>query len=211
MIIGDDEQLDAIAEQYSSQDQAVFPWAPPGVASPFGNARAPTPAAILAEAATLTFPASLARWSGTDPDLPEPPLGEWPMRSAVEETGLTVASDVLSGRFFRLVHILLIPTTHSWEVPAYLRWGDWNGCPPPAQHVAALRHWHERFGVELVGMDRDTLNLRATRRPADREAALALAHEQYRYCQDIIDQGVGSLSELAALLMNKDWWFFWWD
>lgn len=210
VIVGDDEQLDAIAEQFSLEDQAVFP-PPPGVPSPFGDAPAPTPTAILAEAATLSFPESLAQWSGTDPDQPEPPLGEWPAPRAVEGSGLTVASDILSGKPFPLVHILLIPTTRSWEVPAYLRWGNWNACPPPAQHVAALRRWHERFGVELVGMNRDTLNLRTARRPADREAALALAREHYPYCPDVIDQGLGSLSALAAVLMADDWWYFWWD
>lgn len=207
VIVGDDEQLDALAEQFSLEDQAVFPM-PPGAPSPFGDASPPTPAAILAEAATLSFPESLAHWSGNDPELPEPPLGEWPAPGAVEGSGLTVASDILSGESFPLVHILLIPTTRSWEVPAYLRWGNWNACPPPAQHVAALRRWHERFGVELVGINRDTLNLRAARRPADRAVALALGLEHYSYCPDVIDQGVGSLSALAAMLMANDWWYF---
>jgi hypothetical protein len=193
VIIGDDEQLDAIADQFSIDDPA------------------PAVAAILAKAAALRFPDSLAQWAGTDPDLPDPPLGTWPAPDAVEGTGLTVASDTVSGAPFSRVHILLIPTASSWEVPAYLRWGNWNACPAPEQHVAALRHWHERFGVELVGINRDTLNLRATRRPADRQAALALAGDQHRYCPDTIDQGAGSLSALAAILMATDWWFFWWD
>ena len=96
-------------------------------------------------------------------------------------------------------------------MPAYLRWGGWNDCPPPAQHVAALKCWRERFGVELVGVNGDTQNLRATRRPADRETAMTLAHEQYAYCPDIVEQGVGGLSALAARLMADDWWYFWWD
>ena len=193
VIVGDDEQLDAIAEQFSIDEPA------------------PAPAAILAKAAALRFPDSLAQWSGTDPDLPDPPLGTWPAPDAVAGTGLTVANDIVSGAPFSRVHILLIPPASSWEVPAYLRWGNWNACPAPEQHVAALRHWNERFGAELVGIDRDTLNLRTTRRPADRQSALALAGDQYRYFPDIIDQGVGSLSTLAAILMAGDWWFFWWD
>lgn len=209
VIIGDDEQLDAIAEQFSLEDPAVFPMSP-GVPS-LGDALPPTPSAILAESAKLSFPESLAQWSGTDPDLPDPPLGEWPAPGAVESSGLTVASDILSGKPFPLVHILLIPTSRSWEVPAYLRWGNWNACPPPAQHVAALRRWHERFGVELVGINRDTLNVRAARRPADRDVALALGREHYSYCPDVIDQGLDGLSALAAHLMANDWWYFWWD
>jgi hypothetical protein len=53
--------------------------------------------------------------------------------------------------------------------------------------------------------------LRVARRPATREAALELAREQYLYCNDIVDQGTGSLSGLAASLTTDDWWFFWWD
>lgn len=193
VIVGDDEQLEAIAEQFSLEDEPI------------------TPAEILAEAETLSFPESLAEWSGTDPDLPEPPLGEWPAPGTVQGAGLSVASDVLSGKPLPLVHILLIPTTRSWEVPAFLRWGDWNASPPPALHVAVLKDWHERFGVELVAINQSTLNLRTVRRPADRETALALAHEHYLYCPDVVDQGVGSLSALAALLMSDDWWYFWWD
>lgn len=210
VIVGNDEQLEAIAELFSLDDEAVFP-TPTGVTPHFGSAPSPTPAAILAKAATYSLPTILAQRVNADPDWPEPPLGEWPAPGAVEGSGLTVASDILSGRPFPRVHILLIPTAHSWEVPAYLRWGGWNDCPSPAEHVAALRHWHERFGVELIGLTLDTLNLRAIRRPADRDEALALAREHYTYCPDAVDQGVGSLSALAASLLTNDWWFFWWD
>jgi hypothetical protein len=40
---------------------------------------------------------------------------------------------------------------------------------------------------------------------------MALAWEQYWYCLDIVDQGVGSVSALAATLLNSTYWYFWWD
>ena len=55
------------------------------------------------------------------------------------------------------------------------------------------------------------MNLRVAERPGTRAEALALAQEHYDYCYDIVDQGVGTLSQLAAALMNDDWWYFWWD
>jgi hypothetical protein len=109
------------------------------------------------------------------------------------------------------VHIALIPTDDWTTIPAHLQWGGWNACPHPEFHVAALRSWRDRFGAELVGLSRDTLELRVSRRPQTREAALELAREQYAYCNDIVDQGVGTLSVLAADLMADPWWFFWWD
>lgn len=207
VVIGGDEALERIADQFSIDDPELF-----------GGPMAPGPrpiAEIVQAAANLHFPADLARWPGAyrEEDL-RAPIGEWPdgdPTGASGEDGLTVAHDMRSGRAFEQVHILLIPTQDGSEVPAYLRWGNWNACPPPEYHVAALRSWHERYGVELVGIDGDTMNLRAARRPGSREEALALARELYRYCPDIVDQGAGTLSALAATLMASDWWFFWWD
>jgi hypothetical protein len=65
--------------------------------------------------------------------------------------------------------------------------------------------------VELVGLSFDVTNLQTAKRPETREVALALAREQYTYCNDIIDQGTDTLSALAATLMVSDWWYFWWD
>ena len=96
-------------------------------------------------------------------------------------------------------------------IPAFMRWGDWNSCPQAAYHVAALRAWRDRYGAELIGLSSDTINLRVARKPATREEALELARAQYVYCNDIIDQGVGSYLGLAAGLMTDDWWYFWWD
>jgi hypothetical protein len=207
VVVGDDEALERIADQFSMFDPQVS-----GVSI---GAPPRAPAEIVEGAAGLRFPADLARWSGAyrEEDL-RSPVGEWPGDSAAEvaqEDGLTVARNLLTGEAFERVHILLIPTRNDWEVPAYLRWGDWNACPPPEYHVSALRSWHDRYGAELVGINGDTMNLRAARKPAGRDEALALAHEQYRYCPDIVDQGTGTISALAATLMSSDWWYFWWD
>jgi hypothetical protein len=53
--------------------------------------------------------------------------------------------------------------------------------------------------------------LRVASRPKTRKEALALARDQYIYCTDLIDQGGGTYSALAADLMANDWWHFWWD
>ena len=57
----------------------------------------------------------------------------------------------------------------------------------------------------------DVMNIRVQRKPDTRAAALDLAREHYVYCSDIVDQGAGTLSALAAALMENDWWYFWWD
>jgi hypothetical protein len=55
------------------------------------------------------------------------------------------------------------------------------------------------------------VDLRVARRPDTREQALELAREHYAYCNDIVDQGEGTLSPLAACLIADERWNFWWD
>jgi hypothetical protein len=185
----------------------------------------------LAAASAIRFPQDLAkmrhdqnvaacealRKMGVSADLDdeefqvrEPPLGEWPT-SPSESPGLSVAYDILTHRPLPKVHIVLVPTDDPTTVPAHLHWGGWNECPAPEYHVAALRHWREHYGAELVGLNMDVMNLRVARKPATRDEALELARVQHAYCNDIVDQGTDCLSVLAADLMAHNWWYFWWD
>ena len=140
----------------------------------------------------------------------EPPIGHWPIRSP-GPVALTVIQDWRTGQAFDSVYIVLVPTEDSTTIPAYLRWGGWNANPLPEYHVAALRSWRDRFSAELIGLSGDVMNIRVATRPQSRDEALALAREQYAYCNDIVDQGMGTLSYLAAALKAHNWWFFWWD
>jgi hypothetical protein len=140
----------------------------------------------------------------------KPEIGEWP-QYVPPAPELTLAHDIRTGRPVEKLYLTLIPTDEWATVPAHLFWGGWNACPEPEYHVAAFRSWRHRFDIELVGIGRDTLNLKVGRRPATRDVAVELAREQYLYCNDIVDQGLGSLEALAASLMEANWWFFWWD
>ena len=140
----------------------------------------------------------------------KPDIGEWP-HGAPPAPELTLAHDILTGRPQERLYLTLIPSDEWATVPAHLFWGGWNACPDPEHHVAAFRSWRHRFDIELVGIGGDTLNIKVGRRPATRDAAIELAREQYLYCNDIVDQGLGSLEALAASLMESDWWYFWWD
>jgi hypothetical protein len=184
-------------------------------------------AEILSAAAAIKFPENLFKMRRDEraealaalrkvkPAYPsedehEPPLGEWPTME-FPSMGLSIAHDLMTRKPFPNVYIVLVPTDDSATIPAHLHWGSWNECPAPEYHVAALRHWRSAYGAELVGLGRDTIDLKVARKPATRDEALELARVQYAYCNDIIDQGTRSYSVLAAGLMADDWWFFWWD
>lgn len=133
------------------------------------------------------------------------PLGEWPEHPQPFNGFLILDQQSAD------LALVLIPTKQSWEVPIYLGFGGWNACPHPGEIAGLLRHWFGMWGAELVAMAFDTLELRVGRSPQERETALNLAREHYLACQDIVDQGVGSLNALAAGLLGGNTWFFWWD
>src|SRR5262245_6384758 len=192
VILGDDESVAGIMDSYPSRPNkgAV--------------------AKILAAADGIEHPKDLVSHRQEEEESEPPPIGKWPTDVSMS-IGPSAVVDITTDKPLDKVHIALIPTDDWTTIPAYLHWGGWNACPDPAFHVAALRSWRDRFGAELVGLGHDTMDLRVTRRPQTREAALELAREQYAYCNDIVDQGTGTLSALAASLKADPWWFFWWD
>lgn len=99
-----------------------------------------------------------------------------------------------------------------FDVPAITSWtGAANADISGDEHLAVLRHWHDRFGAELVVLGFDTVELAVARPPTDPSIALDVAHDQYAYCPDVIDQGFESMAALVKQQVTRRSWFFWWD
>lgn len=109
------------------------------------------------------------------------------------------------------VCIALLPTQHSWHVPALLRFGGWNDCPFTEEHVAMFRYWQGRFGAEVVGIAGDVVEMTVPKPPQDQNNALELAREQWIYCEEMVTEGTQTLEALAASLLKANVWFFWWE
>ena len=137
-------------------------------------------------------------------------LGDWPP-DPIEKMGFTLAHDILSGELKADLCGLRVKVDASWQIPAHLRYGGWNDCPFPAVHCAVWKYWEQRYGAKIVGASSDVLEAYVAHPPASREEAIQLAWEQYFYCYDIVDQGVQTISNLAASLLNHESWYFWWD
>ncbi len=107
----------------------------------------------------------------------------------------------------------LFPTTHSWEVPALLRFGDFNECPGPGAHVSIMKHWSEKYGLELVSMSRCDWLAFVGRPPQTRTGALILSQEHIDYCPEfVVDTRChGNIEALASWLLRTTYWSFWWD
>jgi hypothetical protein len=210
ILIGSDDDLDRTAEQFSIDDPAVHPYLLQGEASPEPPR---SPVRILAVAQALVFPKDFYAWPGAfQTDELTAPSGTWPVSAAAPSAYVPIiAMDAQSGGFQERLNVAFLPLLRSWEAPAYLRWGGWNACPPPEYHVAALRRWDERFGLEVVAMGPDRIDLKIANPPQDQDMLLATAREIYRYCPDIVDQGAGSLADLAATMISGSSWTLWWD
>jgi Domain of unknown function (DUF4253) len=141
---------------------------------------------------------------------PEEMLGEWP-GEILEKGSIDLHKEVLSGKVKPGVYLGLAKIEKPWHLPAILKYGAWNECPEPEVHCAFHREWQERFGAEITGMSGDVVECAVRNPPADRKTATILAWEQYWYCPDIVEQGCGSVSNLAATLLNSHYWYFWWD
>lgn len=169
-----------------------------------------TPAQILQKAQVIDHAAWFVEREAEEPDYFDVPMGFWP-EEAEPNNALMAHLDILTLRPRKQVYIGKIPTSHSWEVPAYLKLGGWNECPFPEHQVAISKYWHERYGAELVVATRDTVEYQVARPAQNRGEAERLAREQFLYCADIVHQGSQTLNNLTASLLNGTVWYFWWD
>ncbi|RJF87840.1 DUF4253 domain-containing protein [Oleomonas cavernae] len=232
VIIGDDEALDRVAEQ-------------------FARSSAGSPESILMAATSLRHPQSLidhlaeaeaqaeaaleelqplfkAKWEEGIRNGGIPAPGSDQMRRMLESVPILQAPAYPSpgeahavpgpmiiadyrGNYYPRVHILLIPAKEMAAVPAFLRLGGWDAYPQPEYQVAALRSWHKRLGAELVCASNDRMDILVHCRPRDESEAMALAREIHVFCPDVVNQGPGPIEDYAVYLMQNDWWNLWWD
>ncbi len=103
-----------------------------------------------------------------------------------------------------------VPVTNPWEIFAYLPFGGWNECPDTLELMAVCKYWYEKYYVRPVVISSDMLEFNDIR-INDEATALKVATEMYIFCNDIIEQGLGTINKLSKLLMTSVPWTFWWD
>jgi hypothetical protein len=111
------------------------------------------------------------------------------------------------------VRVALCAGQGGYDWSTVLGYGTWNESPPPAEHRAVLRHWHESHGAELVCMTTDSVELAMSRPPSNKQDALDFAWEYASYCPDGVDAIYYSddLAQLAASLLGAEVVLAWWD
>jgi len=119
--------------------------------------------------------------------------------------------DYATGRLYETIIIARIPTDKPWELAAWIPMGGWNECPAPEVQVAVFKYWYEKYGAIPAVVHSDIWELYVEKPPRTKDAAAALAWEQYGFCSDIIWQGAQKINVLASTLLNSKIWYFWWD
>ncbi len=75
-----------------------------------------------------------------------------------------------------------------------------------------LRSWEDRFGARLLTIGPGAeIQLLVDRPPRTREAAEQIAVEHCVFCDECAGQGLGSVPEVAAAILDAPIWTFWWD
>jgi hypothetical protein len=74
--------------------------------------------------------------------------------------------------------------------------------------IKELKTWDSEFGIDIWQAETDTIQLRLKRLPKD---VPVFAKRVYKFCPDIVDQGVGSVSALAKDIAGKKALTLWWD
>ena len=127
------------------------------------------------------------------------------------QAGFASLIDLLTGEPKPRVHIGLVRVARPEHLFAVLGFGDWNDCPPAHVHVALHHHWNLTYGAIPVTLSDDVVECFVPNPPTANADVLALAAEHFAYCYDIVEQGFGSKSKLAASLVAAKTWYFWWD
>ncbi len=74
--------------------------------------------------------------------------------------------------------------------------------------IKELKKWDREIGIDIWQAETDTIQIKLRSAPKD---PLAFAKRVYKFCPDIVDQGVGSVKELAKVISREKAVFLWWD
>ncbi|WP_084045250.1 DUF4253 domain-containing protein [Deinococcus hopiensis] len=61
--------------------------------------------------------------------------------------------------------LALLPSLTTWDAAVRLGFGGFSGCPVPAEHDAVLSEWHCRYGLQVMSVTEDCLEIAVNRHP----------------------------------------------
>lgn len=107
--------------------------------------------------------------------------------------------------------ILKVPTRKPWEILGYIPMGGYNECPTPDSQIAVAEYWYKKYKAVPTVITANSIEFMIERPPQNFQDAEKLAYEHYLFCNEIINNGLGSIRKLASILKDSTVWSFWWE
>lgn len=154
-----------------------------------------------------------------DADTIAPFTSEWPGLAPAGErvadpdaTAARVAAELLDAGRLPGARAGLIPVRRSADILSALGWTAAGNHSDTGPLSTVLRSWEDRFGLRVVALHFDRLDVSVAAPPRTMTEALAVAAEHHAFCPDNIRQGYDTIREYAAEgLLGSRHWTFWWD
>ena len=126
--------------------------------------------------------------------------------------GNTSFNGIINDETGRTLPLLLaeVPANQPWQILAWFPIGGWEHCPKAEHLVSVAKHWFEEFGAVPAVISEGIMEF-VVPHPVSEEESFPLAKEHYAFCTDIVDQNLGTINALAAVLRKSTVWFFGWE
>ncbi len=74
--------------------------------------------------------------------------------------------------------------------------------------ITKLSEYDRMFGIDIFHAETDTIEFRFSKLPDDMQA---FCKDLYRFCPDIVNQGVGTVEAMESEIRRRNEVFLWWD
>jgi hypothetical protein len=111
-------------------------------------------------------------------------------------------------RFKRAKQVSLIRTQDQWDVLRLQQTDGINYDITTDSLITLLKQFDKKYSIRVLGAGLDWCEFSIEEEPVD---WMALAREVYAICPDVVDQGTGTVEELAREMNANNRLFLWWD
>lgn len=74
--------------------------------------------------------------------------------------------------------------------------------------IKKLTEYHRKYDIDIFHAETDTIEFRFSKLPAD---LAVFCNDLYKFCPDIVDQGVGTVEDLENVIRRSNEVLLWWD
>jgi len=104
--------------------------------------------------------------------------------------------------------IAIVKTMDKYQILTQLETNGYNYDIDPKELQKIITKFDEKYDLELIGAAGDWCEFIINKKP---DNWMSFAEEVYKICPDVVDQGTGTVKELAKEMKRSNRLYFWWD